>query len=138
MFETCTSFFLSEEANDAMFKRLTLLYKNPKFEIIIIFALLSSCFANIHNFQYFSVMLHRYIFCTGNDESSIKASVKPSVFERFKDNLTNFFFRSEHHLNESKVIIELVTGSKLRKKLESGNIKKKEILCFSESFLNIC
>ena len=63
--------------------------------------------------------------------------VKPSViqrFQRFKDDLTNILFsQSEHHLNESKMFIGLVTGLELCKKLESGDILNNNVKKFYAS-----
>ena len=96
MFNASKSYLISEEASDARFKRLALLYQNPMFEIYLLFyqaalpTFTTSIFLHILYRQMQSLL-----------KKLFSKFVKPSVIQRFKNYLTNIpFSQSEHHLNE--------------------------------------
>ena len=137
MFAASKSYFISEEARDAKFRRLASLYKNPMFEIYLLFYQ-----AILPVFTTFNLFLQRdapQIYTLYRQMQSLLKKLlskfmKPLVIQSFKDNLTSIpYCQSEHHLEESKIFIGLVTGSELRKKLESGDILNNNVREFYAS-----
>ena len=119
MFNASKSYFISEEASVARFKDWLCCTK------IRCLRYICSYQAALPSFTTFNLFLQRdapQIYILYRQMQSLLKNllskfVKPSVIQKFKDDLTNIpFSQSEHHLNESKMFIGLVTGSEVRKK----------------------
>ena len=109
MFAASKSYFISEEVRDAKFKRLALLYKDPMFEIYLLFYQ-----ATLPVFTTFNLFLQRdapQIYTLYRQMQSLLKKIlskfiKPLVIQSFKDNLTSIpYFQSENQLEESKYLL---------------------------------
>ena len=133
-FSASRSYFSSENMQDARFKRLAELYKNPMFEIRLLFFQ-----AALPAFDHFNLFLQRdapqiYILHRQTMQLLTKffsKFLKASVIQEYKDRLSEVpFSEKNNQIEDSKLFIGIVTSSEIRKSLESGEITDQDVKKF--------
>ena len=125
------SYFSSENMQDARFKRLAEMYKNPMFELFFQAALPA--------FDYFNLFLQRdapqiYILHQQTIQLLTKLFskfLKASVIQEYKDRLSEVpFTEKNNQIEDFKLFMGIVTSSKIHKNLESGDITDQDVRKF--------
>ena len=119
---------------DARFKRLAELYKNPMFEIHLLFFQ-----AALPSFDHFNLFLQRdapQIYILHRQMMQLLTKLfskflKASVIQEYKDRLSDVPFSEKNsQIEDSKLFIGIVTSSEICKSLESGEITDQDVRKF--------